>query len=708
MMSAGFDGGDIAAWLTERLSQERTVVARQLEEQHKAIVAEVVRGLGAATSSAKLHSPPRSPPRPRSPTRTPAKIDEYPTLLFESPSLPALHPLPDKEKSDVAHVQHLADTGHEKLEAAASADSSKPSDKTTQLEYQVAVAPPPSEQQQQQDEADDESSPLKAHAIEDAPKKPAYSNKRLQMLAGQEEDLGSSVVHRIVHSAKFEVASGCIILANVLVLAIEVQYHGLQTGYGISFQNFDAPADEVWPWLTQNVFATAEYMFCTFFLVELALRVIVLRGRALRCGWLWFDFIILACGILDWFAPILNPTMMRVVRLARMIRVLKFVRMVKAFNSLFLLIRSIEASVSSLFWSFALLVTVQTAMGMMVHQILRGFLADESQDVEVRRQVFSYFGTFSRSMLTMFEITLVNWSVSCRLLINNVSEWFLLFYIIYCCMFCFALVRVITAVFVAETSRVALADDEMAMMKKQRMKEEVGEKLRDIFHELDDSGDGLVSWDEFQTLLSDSVMKTLLSTLDLDANDVATLFELLDDGDHKIAIDEFVNGVNRMKGQAKSIDVVTLLKQVSQLDTKLNVLLSTSQSTQTSLLALKAPLPRNPWGSPALSREASIGSGSPVRTQRPLLMKCHTRSYLDTEAIITPRGGGGGVAVFTPREEVSKPQVVRTAQSAVVADRNDSRTSRGLFMLAHSFQAVLPGAPPLSRQPSRDSGTGRI
>eukprot|EP00747_Dinoflagellata_sp_TGD_P154014 gnl/TRDRNA2_/TRDRNA2_177455_c0_seq11.p1 gnl/TRDRNA2_/TRDRNA2_177455_c0~~gnl/TRDRNA2_/TRDRNA2_177455_c0_seq11.p1 ORF type:complete len:708 (-),score=109.20 gnl/TRDRNA2_/TRDRNA2_177455_c0_seq11:158-2281(-) len=707
MMSAGFDGGDIAAWLTERLHQERTVVAKQLEEQHKAIVAEVVQGLGAAT----LRSPPRNATRPRSPTRTPAKIDEYPTLLFESPSLPALHPLPDKEKSDVAHVQHLADTGHEKLEAAASADSSKPSDKTTQLEYQVAVAPPPSEQQQQQDEADDESSPLKAHAIEDAPKKPAYSNKRLQMLAGQEEDLGSSVVHRIVHSAKFEVASGCIILANVLVLAIEVQYHGLQTGYGISFQNFDAPADEVWPWLTQNVFATAEYMFCTFFLVELALRVIVLRGRALRCGWLWFDFIIVTCGILDWFSLFtasLNPTMMRVVRLARMIRVLKFVRMVKAFNSLFLLIRSIEASVSSLFWSFALLVTVQTAMGMMVHQILRGFLADESQDVEVRRQVFSYFGTFSRSMLTMFEITLVNWSVSCRLLINNVSEWFLLFYIIYCCMFCFALVRVITAVFVAETSRVALADDEMAMMKKQRMKEEVGEKLRDIFHELDDSGDGLVSWDEFQTLLSDSVMKTLLSTLDLDANDVATLFELLDDGDHKIAIDEFVNGVNRMKGQAKSIDVVTLLKQVSQLDTKLNVLLSTSQSTQTSLLALKAPLPRNPWASPALSREASIGSGSPVRTQKPLLMKCHTRSYLDADAIITPRGGGSGVAVYTPREEVRTAHLAAVADTdAIITPRGGAR--RGLFMLAHSVQAALfPAAPPLSRHPSIDSETGRI
>lgn len=39
--------------------------------------------------------------------------------------------------------------------------------------------------------------------------------------------------------------------------------------------------------------------------------------------------------------------------------------------------------------------------------------------------VYTYFGTFSRSLLTMFEITLANWPPVCRALTENVTEpWF--------------------------------------------------------------------------------------------------------------------------------------------------------------------------------------------------------------------------------------------------------------------------------------------
>lgn len=39
--------------------------------------------------------------------------------------------------------------------------------------------------------------------------------------------------------------------------------------------------------------------------------------------------------------------------------------------------------------------------------------------------VYTYFGTFSRSLLTMFEITLANWPPVCRALTENVTApWF--------------------------------------------------------------------------------------------------------------------------------------------------------------------------------------------------------------------------------------------------------------------------------------------
>eukprot|EP00971_Amphidinium_carterae_P105934 2098200-Amphidinium_carterae.1 len=85
-------------------------------------------------------------------------------------------------------------------------------------------------------------------------------------------------------------------------------------------------------------------------------------------------------------------------------------------------------------------------MGMLLFQLIRGYFDAETasqEELEVKKEVFSYFGTFYRTIITMFEITLANWAPSCRLLIDNVSEWYGLFYILYRCMFCFAVVKVV-------------------------------------------------------------------------------------------------------------------------------------------------------------------------------------------------------------------------------------------------------------------------
>jgi len=43
--------------------------------------------------------------------------------------------------------------------------------------------------------------------------------------------------------------------------------------------------------------------------------------------------------------------------------------------------------------------------------------------VETRRQVHTYFGTLQNGMLTMFEISLGKWIVTCQVLLEEVSEW---------------------------------------------------------------------------------------------------------------------------------------------------------------------------------------------------------------------------------------------------------------------------------------------
>ena len=60
-------------------------------------------------------------------------------------------------------------------------------------------------------------------------------------------------------------------------------------------------------------------------------------------------------------------------------------------------------------------------------------LSHEPHSVQLAAEdeVFRYYGTFTRTLLTMFEILFANWGPPCRVLIENFSEWFSVFFLLY-------------------------------------------------------------------------------------------------------------------------------------------------------------------------------------------------------------------------------------------------------------------------------------
>lgn len=194
---------------------------------------------------------------------------------------------------------------------------------------------------------------------------------------------------------------------------------------------------------------------------------------------------------------------------------------------------------------------------------------DPQKPQEVREEVFRYFGTFMNSLLTMFEISMVNWILPCRLLYDHVSPLWGLFFLLFRCCFIFAMFKVITAVFIAETSRHVKLDDNITIAKAQRERESFCKKLHAIFMELDDDDDGMLSWREFEQLISDDLLRAWLTSLEIDTHDLQQLFILLDQGDMKISVHEFIRGMTRIKGPAKSIDVLKIQAQGSKIEAKL-------------------------------------------------------------------------------------------------------------------------------------------
>lgn len=392
------------------------------------------------------------------------------------------------------------------------------------------------------------------------------------------DDLGKgevrvTLVQRFVNSNTFEMITGGIIVLNTIVMTVQLQYVGFELGYLLNRDKYSRPATEVWPGADTKFFVL-DLIFNTLFSAELLLRMYTYGLKSFRMGWMWFDTIIVALGLMDTFAGDvigIDPTMIRLVRLVRLGRIVKLFKAMNAVDSLFLLLKAIRASISALCWSFLLLMIVELATGLFLCQVLHGFMVDEEIDMESRRKVFGYFGTLDKALVTMAEITLANWVPSCRVLMEEVHEAFLLFYIVYRCMFCFAVIKVIAAVFITETNRVLASDSELNMLKGQREALASHKKLSALFSVIDLDKSREVDWPEMQKFLADAEQLKWLNTIGLSRVDFEKLFWLVE-VDGKIHIDKFVSMVKQLHGTAKTVDLLNLFKVVHRMDARLQEL----------------------------------------------------------------------------------------------------------------------------------------
>jgi len=262
------------------------------------------------------------------------------------------------------------------------------------------------------------------------------------------------------------------------------------------------------------------------------------------------------------------PSVIRLVRMARLLRLLRLVRSIQAFDALYVMTTAIRGSTQILTWTFVLLLLVQTTIAFFLNQILEGYIKDDSLPLNVRQKLFEYFGTTSRALLSMFELALGNWPVIARILQENVSEYFTIFSIAFKLCIGFAVVGVVNGIFMQETFNVAANDDRIMLQKKQRDQAKHIHKMRKFFKAADSSGDGVLDLEEFQAIMENDSITQWLSAQGLNVSDADTLFGLIDDGDGGLSADEVVKGVERLKGAARSIDLILYMRQYNKFATE--------------------------------------------------------------------------------------------------------------------------------------------
>lgn len=318
-----------------------------------------------------------------------------------------------------------------------------------------------------------------------------------------------------------------------------------------------------------GIWYVLEIFFCFVFLTELALRIYYHRHNFLTQphDWPWniFDFIVVVLALVDTF--ILTPLavggtakFVLLLRFVRPLRLVRLLRLFRIFKELWLVAHGFLQSLKIIAWVGMMLIVciyicsifLTLMVGHNDEQYDPYFVTSGGWDHEV------YFKTVGRSFLTLLQVvTLDSWSEKIARHVAQEQPWMIAFFILFVFATTFGLLNVIVGVIVENSMETASKDSKKIKKKKEKDRQMVFSQLREIFESADVDDSGSLTLEEVQDALNKPEIYNKLKMIDFPVDDPKQIFLLLDfDDTGELTIEEFITGCVRMKGQAKSKDLL--------------------------------------------------------------------------------------------------------------------------------------------------------
>eukprot|EP00746_Dinoflagellata_sp_MGD_P051140 gnl/MRDRNA2_/MRDRNA2_228064_c0_seq1.p1 gnl/MRDRNA2_/MRDRNA2_228064_c0~~gnl/MRDRNA2_/MRDRNA2_228064_c0_seq1.p1 ORF type:complete len:756 (+),score=109.36 gnl/MRDRNA2_/MRDRNA2_228064_c0_seq1:247-2268(+) len=373
----------------------------------------------------------------------------------------------------------------------------------------------------------------------------------------------------VVNNFKFDAFFCACIVFNAVCMSASLELEGRRAGESIGLAE---PVSSSLQGLDSTI-ESLDILFTILFTVELSIRLVAFRYKFIIRAANWLDILVVATSVFEVFgAKLVDLTFLRLIRLTRLARLLRIILLSSFCNPLRILMKSIQTGISALFWSFLLLCMIELFAALLMTQMVAEVITDENQDLDMRKFIYKYYGTTSRSALSMFEMTMAPgaWGRLGRPLIEEINAAYAWFFVIYVGGVTFAIIRIISALFLRDTLQVANGDEHLMKNEKMKGLRKYSEDIREVFRKADTNGTGDISLEQFQRLMTDPQVMAWLSVLDLNPRNASYIFELFDNGDGRLTLDEFLSGVFRLRGAAQQVDMVLLQRDTQYVRSKLD------------------------------------------------------------------------------------------------------------------------------------------
>jgi len=421
----------------------------------------------------------------------------------------------------------------------------------------------------------------------------------------------------VVTGRYFEMFIAVIILVNCITIGMEAE---VMLGKAM---NWEQPLKVL------------DHIFTFIFTVELILRLLILGWRSYlprgdTLGNFLDALIVVLTGIVPaWIMPLLGIsdtsglletlTVFRALRLMRLVRV---VQRVESFKEMWLLLRGLSESGRTLLWTVLVIFFITYVFAIfgvvLISTKLKEDLDDAPSgvDTEVLRELVSFTDGVMPFMFTLIQVlTLDSWNGIARPIQDRLGFSWAFFYL-YIAVAVIVMMNLVTAIIVDNALSNSRRDAEDMAAAMEKAKQEELAKFKAIFQELDEDGNGELTWPEFESAFDDPHLSSQLMLIGIDKQNCKEIFDLLDTGDGAIDSNEFFDGIARIEGPAQSKELLRSSKLVDMLLKNLAEMRNETQEDFQELL-------RNTPGavvhmrSPSPSRKTSFRSGgSPTWTSQ--------------------------------------------------------------------------------------------
>lgn len=366
---------------------------------------------------------------------------------------------------------------------------------------------------------------------------------------------------RIVGSIQFDIVCASMIFANAALI-------GWTTEHGVDHRN-------------DNMFMMmGGHFFSLFFATELLLRLDAYRlkffTRQEDRGWNVFDLCLVVLSTFDIGYGLVmgeSRSTFSLMKTVKLLRIVRLFRVFRFFKELGLMARMVIDSLRSLFWALVMLIVIIYVFAIVFTQLATTYLREDWGGFD--HQLSIRFGSLGRTIYSLILSAMggISWvEVSDPLMLLWPPGIPVAFFFLYIAFVILAVLNIITGVFVENAVETAKSQRDFIVKKQDKLKQNIATELCNLFTQMDQDGSGTINYGEMEFLLTDPEVRTYFGALGMDTSDMKRLFELIDlENVGEVAVQEFLDGCLKLKGEAKSIDLHQCLLETRKLANKFEV-----------------------------------------------------------------------------------------------------------------------------------------